>query len=180
MIAIMFEEIEIFLVGAMRRERAFAPREALFQLGDSVRFIHFITTGLVHLVRHQPTGAPLVLQRAGPGAILAEASLYSDVYHCDARAAIETRTSVIPKKDLLERVRSDPAFAHAWTRRLALEVQRSRLQSEVTSMKTVAAKLDAWLAWHEHLPPRGEWAALAAEISVSPEALYREMAKRRR
>jgi len=40
------------------------------------------------------------------------------------------------------------------------------------------ARLDAWLAWHGDLPSKGDWARLVDEIGVSPEALYREMAKR--
>ena len=43
----------------------------------------------------------------------------------------------------------------------------------------VSARLDAWLAWHGELPPRGDWKQLADQIGVSPEALYREMARRR-
>jgi hypothetical protein len=30
------------------------------------------------------------------------------------------------------------------------------------------------------LPSKGEWKALAEDIGVSPEALYRELSKRRR
>jgi hypothetical protein len=42
------------------------------------------------------------------------------------------------------------------------------------------ASAAAWLAGHAaNLPARGEWRALAGEIAVSPEALYREIARRR-
>jgi len=47
-------------------------------------------------------------------------------------------------------------------------------------LKTVAARLDAWLAFHDNqLPPRGKRVEFAREIGVSPEALYRELARRR-
>jgi hypothetical protein len=46
-------------------------------------------------------------------------------------------------------------------------------------MKTVAARLDAWIEWNGELPPKGEWISLAAELAVSPEALYREIGRRR-
>jgi hypothetical protein len=53
--------------------------------------------------------------------------------------------------------------------------------AETVSLRTVAQRLDAWLAWNEdRLPGKGEWKAVAEEISVSPEALYRELAARRR
>jgi len=40
--------------------------------------------------------------------------------------------------------------------------------------------LDAWIAGNGgDFPPRGEWKLIAGQIGVSPEALYREIAKRR-
>jgi hypothetical protein len=48
------------------------------------------------------------------------------------------------------------------------------------SLKTVAERLEGWLIWRGGgLPPKGAWKDIAAEIGVSPEALYRELAKRR-
>ena len=64
--------------------------------------------------------------------------------------------------------------------RLAQELQRARFQVEIVAMKKVAARLDAWIASSGPLPPKGEWVRLAAEIDVTPEALYREIAKRDR
>jgi CRP-like cAMP-binding protein len=73
----------------------------------------------------------------------------------------------------------NPNLALAFVRRLAHELQNARFQAEVLSMKTVAARLDGWIAWRGSLPPKGKWIGLAAELGVSPEALYREIAKRR-
>ncbi len=179
MIVIMFEDIKSSFVGIDRRHFTFAGGETVFHLGDRVHLVHFVTSGAVHLVRHHEAGAPLVLQRAGPGAILAEASLYSDRYQCDALAIASTTIWAIPKPVILARLASTPDFALAWTRRQAYEVQRARLQAEIISMKTVAARLDAWMVWSGSMPQKGEWVGLAAEIGVSPEALYRELANRR-
>jgi hypothetical protein len=44
----------------------------------------------------------------------------------------------------------------------------------------VAARLDAWLAWNNALPEKVERRRIADEIGVSPEALYRQLGKRRR
>lgn len=179
MITIMFEDLESHLAGAHRREHAFEAGTTLFHAGDPVRAIHFVTGGVIHLVRHQPEGAPLILQRATPGSVLAEASVYSERYHCDATAAAPSATWSIEKPALLELLARNSAFAHAWARRLALDVQKARFQAEVLSRKTVAARLDAWIEWHGKLPTKGDWIGLAAQIGVSPEALYRELAKRR-
>jgi len=48
------------------------------------------------------------------------------------------------------------------------------------SMQTVAERLDAWLAARSgDLPTRGTWRQVSMEIGVTPEALYRELARRR-
>jgi CRP-like cAMP-binding protein len=179
MILIMFEDMAPFLKTLSQRDFAFEAGNAVFHLGDPVKLIHFVRSGVIHLIRHQPDGASLVLQRAGPGSILAEASMFSDRYHCDARAITAARTFAISRTDLRHRISTDGAFAQMWASRLAGDVQQARLQAEILSMKTVAARLDAWLGWHGSMPNKGEWAVLAAEIGVSPPALYREIAKRR-
>lgn len=179
MISIMLEEFAPLLDGLARRELAFEAGQAVFHQGDAVRQVFFVTDGLVHLVRHLASGAPLILQRAGPGSILAEASLYSAKYHCDATAVTEARAWTIPKKELLNRLAESPKLGLAFSRRLATELQHARFHAEILSIRTVAARLDAWIEWNGDIPAKGAWADLAAELGVSPEALYREMAARR-
>ena len=75
---------------------------------------------------------------------------------------------------------NDPAFATAWASYLADEVRGARLRAEVLALRTVAERLDAWAAAQGNLPPKGTWKTVAQEIGASPEALYREIARRRR
>jgi CRP-like cAMP-binding protein len=78
-------------------------------------------------------------------------------------------------------LRTDNRLIRIWTQHLALELQRTRDRAELLSLKSVAAKVDAWLAIEGgSLPARGQWHRLAGEIGVTPEALYRELARRRR
>lgn len=179
MIAIMFEDFERHLIGLFRVDHTFETGETLFRAGDAVRVVHFVTGGAIQLVRYQAEGAPLVLQRAVAGHILAEASVYSDCYHCDAQTTAPAMTWSFRKPDLLAALARSAEFAHAWARRLAIDVQKARFQAEVLALKTVSARLSAWIDWNGKLPPKGDWLGLAAEIGVSPEALYRELAKRR-
>ena len=70
----------------------------------------------------------------------------------------------------------DPADAEA----ARAEVQRARAQAETLSLKTVAERVDAWTTLNNGLPPpKGRWRQVASEIGVTPEALYRELARRR-
>ena len=180
MILIMLEDLKSQLEALPGHAESFETGHHLFQLGDKVTVIHFIEQGSVQLIRHQADGSVLVLQRARSGSILAEASLYSDVYHCDAVAVTPSRAISWPKQAIRDRLMTNPAFSDAWARRLAHEVQRTRLQAEILSLKTVAARLDAWIAWNDgQAPEKGAGKAVAEQIGVSPEAFYRELARRR-
>jgi CRP-like cAMP-binding protein len=152
----------------------------LFHAGDPVAALHLVEHGDARLLRHQEDGTALVLQRAGPGAILAEASLFAARYHCDAVAATPLVVRRIPRATLRAALVADADLAEAWAAHLSREVQAARLRAEILSLRGLAARLDAWLAWHgPALPPRGQWRTLAADLAVTPEALYRELARRR-
>lgn len=151
----------------------------LFHAGDLVDHIHLIATGGVSLERLQTSGTVTCFQRAGPGAILAEASLYSERYHCDARVTAGCQVYRMAKRDVLARIDADPTLARDWAAYLARAVQHARLTAEIRGLKTVGARLDAWLDAFGPLPAKGEWMQLAHELAVSREALYRELAARR-
>lgn len=181
MIVIMSHSIEPFLKGLAARQRHFTRGQSLFHRGDSVKEVHFVLAGSVHLVRHQDDGSTLILQRAGPGSILAEASLYSETYHCDAVASGLAETRAYAKHAFRKLLANSSGLSDVWATYLAQELQRARLRSEILSLKTVAERLDAWIAWNAGASPgKGEWKLVASEIAVSPEALYRELARRRR
>lgn len=161
------------------KQRQLAAGAFLFHQGDSVEALFVVLAGEVRLIRHQPDGGSITLQRATAGQVLAEASLYVPCYHCHAVAEKAACLHVLPKAVVFARLQSDADFAQQWAAYLAREVQQARLRSEWLSLKTVAARLDGWLNWHGgKLPPKGEWKALAEQLSISPEALYREIAKR--
>ena len=74
---------------------------------------------------------------------------------------------------------SNPEFLMAWTAKIAHDLQLTRFRCEILTRKKVEQRLNAWLDWNGgHLPPKGQWKDLAAELGITPEALYREIAKR--
>lgn len=180
MIDIMSETLINKVRRLKSRVRALDAGGFLFYANATVERLYWVERGEVHLVRHQAGGSSLILQRAGAGSLVAEASLFSERYHCDAVAAEATTVAGVDKRQLQAALARDTAFAGAWIHHLAREVQATRLRAEILSLRTVAERLDAWLAAHGGtLPPKGAWKACAAEIAVSPEALYRELAQRR-
>jgi CRP/FNR family transcriptional regulator, dissimilatory nitrate respiration regulator len=179
MIEIMLELDELWAERA--RDRRLDAGETLFRSGDAVRQLYRVLEGMIALVRPLPHGADLIVQRARPGDIVAEASLFAKTYHCDAVAKGVARIQGVPVDQVNDLIKRRPDLARVLAAHYAAEVQRVRARAEIASLKTVAMRLDAWLALNEGgLPPRGRWREVAAEIAVSSEALYRELAGRRR
>ena len=180
MISIMSLELLDLFADMPSRKCMLGAGDYLFRQDDRIVHMHLVTEGEVHLVRHLPHGGRIVLQRAGPGALLAEASLYSTSYHCDAVAAQAACTLACDKRAMAQLLDSKPGYATAFARHLALQVQAARQRAEIVSLRTVREKLDAWLAVNNGtLPEKGQWKLVAHEIACSPEALYREMSARR-
>lgn len=161
------------------RERKLAAGDVLFRAGDRVMALHLVAAGALRLARTLPHGLELTLQRAGPGALLAEASLFVERYHCDATATEDSILRIVPLGRVRAALKSDPALTSALIRYLADEVQRTRSRAEMLTLKTVGERIDAWITLNDALPAKGHWHELASEIGVTPEALYRELARRR-
>jgi len=181
MITVMSSPIIRALLALPHENRHFEQGTLLFAQGDAVRALFLLETGNVRLVRHLIDGFALTLHRAGTGAVLAEASLFSENYHCDAIAEQDTTVICIAKLAVRAAMRRDPDLMQNWAQFLTREVQSTRFRAEILALRTVAERLDAWLALRDWaMPGKGEWKTVATEIGVSAEALYRELARRRR
>lgn len=180
MIAIMSPAWLLRLEPLVAAELPLHDGQMLFCTGDAVRSIYLVRSGCIRLERHQAGGDALVLQRAGPGQLLAEASVFASRYHCDAVASGGSLVAKIPKARVAALRDQEPGWLCEFAAHLASEVQRTRARAQLLSLKRVQARLDAWLALHGgRLPARGLWVELAFELGVTPEALYRELARRR-
>ena len=179
MIAIMSDDLFSSLAEMAVAHRSIPAGASLFCRGDRIASLFLVRTGEMHLRRILESGAELTLQRCtGPG-LLAEASLFAAAYHCDGVAASACEVQSVPKAALLRRLNDDRRFSELWASHLAREVQQARFRSELLALKTVAERLDLWLAWADNrIPPKGQRRRLASELGVSPEALYRELARR--
>ena len=180
MIAIMSGTPAELLSKLKGHDAKLAAGAIVFRAGDPVVSLFLVNAGMVRLVRTLPHGLELTLQRAGAGAILAEASLFADRYHCDAVASENSIVRIVSLREAKIALSKDSALALALARDLSVEVQRIRAHAEILSLKTVAERIDAWLAMNGGaLPAKGRWRQVASDIGVTPEALYRELALRR-
>lgn len=167
-----------FFPGPHVRTWRLTAREILFRQDDPVTHCYEVITGRVRLMRHLPDGKELTLQIAGPGDLLAEASLFAERYHCDAMADRDTQLSGIDRTVFRQFLMANPETLLALTRRVCREVQTLRGRIELSGLRKVSERLDAWLVFNGE-PEGRSWKDVASEIGVSPEALYRELSRRR-
>lgn len=179
MIAIMSDWIEA-LTPMLGPDRQVEAGESLFRQGDEVRFMYVVRSGCVHLVRWGENGSSAVMQRAEAPAALAESSVFSPAYHCDGLCISDSVVARVDVGEVRKALDEQPEVLRKLTRHLAREVQRTRSRLELLTRRTVAERLDGWLALNDDaLPARGQWRSVAEDIGVSPEAFYRELQRRR-
>jgi CRP-like cAMP-binding protein len=156
-------------------QRRYERGALLFETGRRPGSMHFVSDGEVILQRIGEDGEVVVLQRTRHG-LVAEASLQSDRYHCDAVAVADANVTRIPRPALLAALTSDAAFALRWIGMLNKEVRRLRQQCERLSLNTVEARLLHLIRTEgdtSGFPIDSGLKTLAPEIGVTHEALYR-------
>jgi len=155
--------------------RLFDRGQRLFESGRRPSWMHFVSTGEVVLQRIGEDGELVVLQRTRHG-FVGEASLHVERYHCDAVVVASAHVTRVPRQALQEALRTDADFGLRWIGMLNQEVRRLRQQCERLSLKTVEARLLHLLRTDgaaSGLAPSGGLKALAHELGVTHEALYR-------
>lgn len=157
-----------------------AAGEALFRQGDTARAIFAVDTGELRLLRQTVDGRQVVLHRARPGALFAEAALFADAYHCDAVAAVASRVRAYPKRPLLAAFHADPARAEGFMAVLAHEIHALRARVEERTIRSARERVLHHLALTAEgdgtFRLDGTLIDLAAEIGLTHEALYRALA----
>jgi len=154
--------------------------ESLFRLGEKTLGLCEVIAGRVRLARVDRSGREIVLHVAGPGETLAEASLFSPQYHCDAIANTDAIVRIYPKREVLT-VFEDPKAARAFTETLAQQVMNLRTRIEQRNIRSARERVRHFLILNvgsdrRTFTLRGTLKDLAAEIGLTHEALYRTLA----
>ncbi len=162
-------------------ERKLASGEPLFHLGDKTAGLVEVVSGRVRLTRVDRSGRETVLYVAGPGETIAEASLFSPAYHCDAVAATDAIVRVYPKAAVLAAFARDPKAAQAFSAMLARQVMNLRTRLAQRDIRSARERLRHYFALNAGTDGRtvnlsGTLKELAAELGLTHEALYRTLA----
>lgn len=161
---------------------ALAAGEPVFRRGARPGRMLWVLEGEIRLVRRSRNGAEIVLQRAYCG-FVAEASLESPRYHCDALAASDSRLLAFPIEPFKRALGHDATFRAFWMARLAREVRSLRSQCERLALRSAADRGEHYIeseGRNGRLELSRTRKALAAELGLTHEALYRALAGLRR
>jgi len=164
------------------RVRELDAGEALFRQTDRAVAIFEVERGRLRLIRNTVAGHPVVLHTARPGELLAEAALFASAYRCDAIAATAACVRAYPKRELLAAFRGDPALAERFMAVLAHQIHSLRARLEERNIRSARERVLHHIALHagadgRTMPVEGTLTGVAAEIGLTPEALYRTLAE---
>jgi CRP-like cAMP-binding protein len=166
-------------VRAKATDRKLKANEALFRLGDKPVNFYEVIAGRVRLSRVDRSGREVILYVAGPSETLAEASLYSPAYHCDAIASTAATLRAYPKAALVAAFAKDRKAAQAFTATLARQVMNLRTRIEQRNIRSARDRVRHYLTVNADagvVTLRGTLKDLAAELGLTHEALYRTLA----
>jgi CRP/FNR family transcriptional regulator, dissimilatory nitrate respiration regulator len=161
-------------------ERQLAAGEVLFRQGDRADNMFLVISGRVRLERHARNGALVPQHVAGPGEFFAEASLFSDTYHCDALALRLSRVRIYPHREVLAKLKQDPASAEGLLAMLSRQLQASRHRAELRAVRSARERVLLYLEYRadsqREVAVEGELQDLAADLALTREAFYRTLA----
>ena len=169
-------------VRAAAIKRRLEPGQALFHSGAKSTGFYEVVSGTVRLVRVDPSGREAVLQVASAGDTMAEASLFSSTYHCDAVATTEAIVRFYPKSPLLAELQRNPKIAKAFAAMLARQVMTLRTRLESRNIRSARDRVRHFLTINagddgKTVVLSGTLKALAADLGLTHEALYRTLAR---
>jgi len=154
----------------------------LFRQGNKASAIFEVQKGRLLLVRSTIDSHPVVLHTAREGELFAEAALFSNTYHCDAVAATAACVRAYPKRELLALLRSDPEISEGFMAVLAHQVHALRTRIEERNIRSARERVLHHVRLAVGKDGRtmridGTLIEWAAELGLSPEALYRTLAE---
>jgi len=115
-----------------------------------------------------------MIHRARSGGIFAEASLFSDTYHCTATAACEILVVEFKRSVISKLLNTDNDFACSMASRFASQIQESRRRVELLSIRSADERI---LAALEDGLLIEDITTFAEIIGLAPETTYRTLAQ---
>jgi CRP-like cAMP-binding protein len=163
-------------------ERALKAGQSLFRQGGRTAGLYEVVGGRVRLARMDRSGREVVLHSAAAGETIAEASLFSSIYHCDAIATTSAVVRLYPKAVVLAEFQRNPKAAQAFMAMLARQIMNLRTHLERRNIRSARERIRHYLAVNagangSTVALAGTFKELAADLGLTHEALYRALAR---
>jgi len=169
-------------IRALGNERALKAGQPLFRTGQRPVGLYEVTAGKVRLVRVDRSGRETVLYSANAGDTIAEASLFSKSYHCDAIATTPVKVRLYPKDKIFAEFKHNPDAARTFMARLANQLMELRTRLEQRNIHSAHERLQHYFAINVGADARtvkltGTVKELAADLGLTHEVVYRTLAR---
>jgi CRP-like cAMP-binding protein len=155
--------------------------DRLFDQGARVQRMHIIVNGRVKLIRHPVDGEDVVLHVATAGEMIAEASFFSEVYHCSAIADLPSEIQCIDRDEALKKILSDAQTSRDVLHLFAQQIRDLRGLHELRNIRSAQSRILAYLATQADSTGKiivnMSLRDMAYKLGLAHETLYRELRK---
>ncbi len=171
----------IFPESLTRQNISLKKGETLFNQGDSVERIYFIKKGKVKLIRSTIDGTAVVLHTGLASETIAEASLFSEHYHCSAQADVVTSLQSVGKQALLQHLQDNPQEMTQLLAIFSRQVRDLRAMNEIKNIRSAEERILAYLRCNINgdriIKLEPSLKELAHHIGLAHETFYRALKK---
>ena len=153
--------------------------DMLFLQNDEVLNMYFIKAGRLKLQRETLEGFTVIQHVAFKGEVIAEASLFSQDYHCLAIADTSTKVSYLRKIDLSNYLEKNPTAMRRLLVLYANQIKNLRAINEIKNIRSAKERTLAFL--RNEMDANSEVKLsislkdVAYRIGLSHEAFYRTL-----
>lgn len=164
-----------------RSEHTLAKDEFLFRQQQPATAIFVVVSGRIRLFRDLPDGSSVILHVARSGDTFAEASLFSEHYHCHAQADLASTVMRLNSHQLLAAISANKELGLQFSQALAAQVRDMRAMLSLRDIRSANERLLAWL----RMNAKGDqmtvfidrpWTGVSEELGLTREAVYRALA----
>jgi len=153
-----------------RVRRTLEYGEALFVQDSATAGLFYLASGTIDLKRATNTGHSVMIHRARSGD--AEASLFSNTYHCTATAVCEAVVIECKRAAISRLLNTEIEFARSMASRFATQIQETRRRVELLSIRAADERILA--ALNDGLLVE-DITTFAETIGLASETVYRTL-----
>ena len=158
-----------------------AKGDSLFKQKDDIVNIFYIKSGRVQLTRNTIDGTSVILHTGQQGETIAEASLFSDHYHCSAIATLPSEIHYINKNKLLNHLKENPQDMQKLLYVFASQVRDLRTINEIKNIRSANERILTFIRNNVNnekiMVLDSSLKDIAHKIGLTHETFYRELKK---